>query len=76
MKTITSRQNPLFKRIRAAIHEHEDEIVIEGPKAVSDAIAAGWTPIEVIERVGSGQLAVGGGQEGGFGEITFGLRCA
>jgi TrmH family RNA methyltransferase len=50
MKTITSRQNPLFKRIRAAIREHEEEIVIEGPKAVADAIAHGWTPIAVVNR--------------------------
>src|SRR5688500_3142511 len=50
MKTITSRQNPLFKRIRAAIREHADEIVIEGPKMVADAIAGGWTPIAVATR--------------------------
>jgi RNA methyltransferase, TrmH family len=50
MKRITSRQNPLFKRIRAAIHDHDDEIVIEGPKAVADAIAGGWKPIEVLTR--------------------------
>lgn len=50
MKTITSRQNPLFKRIRAAIREHEAEIVIEGPKMVADAIAGGWTPIAVVTR--------------------------
>ncbi len=50
MRTITSKQNPLIKRIREAIREHADEIVIEGPKAVADAIASGWTPIHVIER--------------------------
>ena len=50
MKAISSRQNPLFKRVREAIREHADEIVIEGPKAVDDAIAAGWTPIAVIRR--------------------------
>jgi RNA methyltransferase, TrmH family len=50
MKSISSRQNPLFKRISAAIREHADEIVIEGPKQVADAIRAGWKPIEVIER--------------------------
>jgi TrmH family RNA methyltransferase len=37
MKTITSRHNALVKRIREAIREHKDEIVIEGPKAVADA---------------------------------------
>lgn len=50
MKSISSRQNPLFKRISAAIREHDHEIVIEGPKPVADAIACGWKPIEVIER--------------------------
>jgi TrmH family RNA methyltransferase len=50
MKSISSRQNPLFKRVRAAIRDHEQEIVIEGPKAVADAIAAGWKPIAVITR--------------------------
>src|SRR4051812_10740997 len=48
--TISSRQNPWFKRIREAIRYHAGEIVIEGPKAVADAIAAGWKPIKVIER--------------------------
>ncbi len=50
MRTISSKQNPLVKRIREAIREHADEIVIEGPKAVADAIASGWKPIHVIER--------------------------
>lgn len=50
MRTISSKQNPLIKRIREAIREHADEIVIEGPKAVADAIASGWKPIEVLER--------------------------
>lgn len=50
MKRISSRQNPLFKRLRAAIREHGDEIVIEGPKPVADAIAHGWKPIELLRR--------------------------
>jgi len=49
-KPISSRQNPLFRRIRDAIREHADEIVIEGPKQVADAIAAGWKPIARVER--------------------------
>ena len=49
---ITSRQNPWFQRLRDAIREHADEIVIEGPKPVADAVAAGWRPIAVIERAG------------------------
>ncbi|MBV8517115.1 MAG: hypothetical protein JO197_06880 [Acidobacteria bacterium] len=47
---ITSRHNPRFKRIRDAIREHADEIVLEGPKAVADAVASGWKPIEIVER--------------------------
>lgn len=50
MPTIRSRQNPLVKRVREAIREHDREIVIEGPKAVADAIAGGWKPIAVIRR--------------------------
>jgi TrmH family RNA methyltransferase len=50
MKTITSRHNPLIKRIREAIREHKNEIVIEGPKPVADAIASGWKAIAVLER--------------------------
>jgi RNA methyltransferase, TrmH family len=50
MGIISSRHNPLVKRIREAIREHAEEIVIEGPKAVRDAVAAGWTPIAVVER--------------------------
>jgi RNA methyltransferase, TrmH family len=49
-KRISSRHNPLFKRIREAIREHADEIVIEGPKPVADAIANGWKPIHVVTR--------------------------
>src|ERR1044071_4532963 len=55
---ISSRQNPLFKRIRDAIREHAGEIVIEGPKQVADAIAAGWKPIVVAERGGQARLPV------------------
>jgi RNA methyltransferase, TrmH family len=48
--TISSKQNVWFKRIRDAIRDHDDEIVIEGPKAVADAVAAGWVPIKTIAR--------------------------
>ena len=54
MKTISSRHNALFKRVRDAVREHADEIVIEGPKAVSDAIAAGWHPVILSVSEGSG----------------------
>lgn len=49
-KAISSRQNPLYRRIREAIREHAGEIVIEGPKQVADAIAAGWRPLAVVAR--------------------------
>jgi len=48
--TISSRHNPLFKRIREAIREHAEEIVIEGPKQVADAIANGWQAIVSVTR--------------------------
>lgn len=50
MRTVSSKQNPLVKRIREAIRDHADEIVIEGPKAVADAISGGWKPIAVLAR--------------------------
>ena len=50
MKTISSRQNALFRRLRTALREHDREIVIEGPKQVADAIAGGWKPIVVVNR--------------------------
>lgn len=50
MPPIASRHNPLFKRIREAIREHDAEIVIEGPKQVADAIASGWRPIATVTR--------------------------
>ncbi|HYS56336.1 MAG TPA: RNA methyltransferase [Thermoanaerobaculia bacterium] len=42
---ITSKDNASYKRVRTAMREHGHEIVIEGPKAVADAIAAGWKPV-------------------------------
>jgi TrmH family RNA methyltransferase len=48
MKKIASRQNAWFQRVRDAMREHGEEIVIEGPKATADAVAAGWKPIAVI----------------------------
>lgn len=63
MKTITSRQNAIFKRLRSAMREHDAEIVIEGPKQVADAIAAGWKPIVVAHR--------GGGPRASRDELVF-----
>jgi TrmH family RNA methyltransferase len=44
---VSSRQNPWFRRFRDALLHHDREIVVEGPKMVRDAIAAGWTAIAV-----------------------------
>jgi TrmH family RNA methyltransferase len=60
MKTISSRQNALFKRVRRAIDEHAEEIVMEGPKAIDDAIANGWKPIAVVGREGAPVRGLGG----------------
>lgn len=47
---ITSRQNAWFKRLREAIRDHAEEIVIEGPKPVADALSLGWTPLAIVRR--------------------------
>jgi RNA methyltransferase, TrmH family len=59
---ITSRQNPWFKRVRDALHEHRDEIVVEGPKFVADAVAAGWKPVAVFRVAGLPGLRVAGSE--------------
>jgi TrmH family RNA methyltransferase len=46
--TITSRSNPWFRRFRDAIELHGEEIVLEGPKQIADAMALGWEPIAVL----------------------------
>jgi TrmH family RNA methyltransferase len=53
---ITSRQNAWFQRVRNAIREHAEEIVIEGPKPVADAQAGGWRAIAVVERAVDGEF--------------------
>jgi RNA methyltransferase, TrmH family len=44
---IRSRENRWFRRFREAIERHDDEIALEGPKQVRDAIDSGWTAIAV-----------------------------
>lgn len=44
-EVITSRQNHWYKRFRAALERHDDEIVVEGRKFVDDCLAAGLEPI-------------------------------
>jgi TrmH family RNA methyltransferase len=58
MKIISSRQNAWVKRLREAIREHNDEIVIEGPKPVADAVAGGWKPIAIIIPTGQSLLSI------------------
>jgi len=48
MKSISSRHNALYKRVRDAVRGDGEEIVIEGPKAVADAKTAGWTPALIV----------------------------
>lgn len=50
MKTIASRHNSWFQRLRDAARDHSTEILIEGPKAIADAEAAGWLPIVIAHR--------------------------
>ena len=68
MKSISSRQNPWFKRVRDAVHEHAEEIAIEGPKMVADAIEAGWEPIAVL-CVEQALLPVPPSHEGGQARV-------
>lgn len=42
---VTSAKNPLFRRFRDAVDSHENEIALEGPKAILDAIELGWKPL-------------------------------
>lgn len=46
-RAITSAKNSWFRRFRDAFENHEDEIVLEGPKAIQDATALGWKPIAI-----------------------------
>ena len=48
---ITSRQNQWFRRFRDALADHDQEIVIEGPKMISDAIEGGWIPLAVARSI-------------------------
>jgi TrmH family RNA methyltransferase len=57
MKSISSRQNPFYKRVREAIRDHAGEIVLEGPKSIAGAIAGGWKPLLLLRRDGSSPLA-------------------
>ncbi|MCM2317071.1 MAG: RNA methyltransferase [Thermoanaerobaculia bacterium] len=50
---VTSRTNAWFKRFRAAIELHREEIVVEGPKHVADCIASGWAPLAIAVREGT-----------------------
>ncbi|HVT02946.1 MAG TPA: RNA methyltransferase [Thermoanaerobaculia bacterium] len=55
--TITSRESSWFQRFRKAIERHDEELVLEGPKQIEDAIKRGWSPIaeafdEALDEVG------------------------
>lgn len=42
---ISSRENRWFRRFLDASLHHRDEVVLEGPKQIADALARGWSPI-------------------------------
>src|SRR5687767_8144238 len=44
---ITSKKNPWLRRFRDAVMHHDEEIALEGPKAVQDAVRLGWKPIAI-----------------------------
>jgi TrmH family RNA methyltransferase len=56
---ISSRSNPWFARFRRAIDEHDQEVVIEGPKQVADAIAGGWEAIAIAGETMPERLEAG-----------------
>lgn len=45
---IQSRQNQWVKRVRKALDRHDEEIVLEGPKMIRDAIESGWQPLVIL----------------------------
>ena len=54
---VSSKDNGWFRRFREAIDHHDDEIVLEGPKQVSDAINRGWRPIAIAVAADTAFLA-------------------
>jgi len=47
---ITSDANRWIKRARRAAERHKEEILVEGPKQIGDALSAGLEPIAVLVR--------------------------
>ena len=54
---VRSRANPLFKRLRVlkerGVHPDGELCLLEGPKLVNEALAAGVTIAEVVAAVGA-----------------------
>ncbi|MEO6260636.1 MAG: RNA methyltransferase, partial [Thermoanaerobaculia bacterium] len=72
MKTIASRHNPWFQRLREAARDHSTEILLEGPKAIADARKADWSPIVIVHRAptdGDDDSAAGPDQLGFSAEL-------
>ncbi|MGK2859647.1 MAG: TrmH family RNA methyltransferase [Thermoanaerobaculia bacterium] len=61
----------MFKRFRAAVELHRDEIVVEGPKHLAGCIAAGWDPISVAIREGAPGITALPGSPAVFSETLF-----
>ena len=49
---ISSRENRWFRRFRDASLRHREEILLEGPKQVADALARGWSPLAFAVSAG------------------------
>lgn len=45
---ITSSDNRWLKRLRRAAERHQDEMVLEGPKQIADALERGLRPIAIL----------------------------
>ncbi len=73
MKTIASRHNPWFQRLREAARDHSTEILLEGPKAIDDARKAGWSPIVIVHRAPADRDddSAGGPDQVGFSAELF-----
>jgi TrmH family RNA methyltransferase len=47
---ITSSDNRWLKRVRRAAERHEDEVLVEGPKQIEDALARGLHAVVILVR--------------------------
>ncbi len=50
---VRSKDNNWAKRARKSATRHDEEILLEGPKQIRDALSSGWRPIALLLREGS-----------------------